>query len=192
MKSILRPDDPYFEAQQEFVTILRGLAWRSILEVGCGFGWHLKAIREAFPERRVHGLDFSASQIAQARDYLGSATGLFQADASSLPASDASYDIVFTSGLLVCIHPDRVQRALGEIVRVARASVMTLEYAREHVRSPQARATMAEAAWHGHLFGTLYPAAGLELVHAAPCAAFAAEPDRVPLSLFHGRKAGSA
>jgi SAM-dependent methyltransferase len=189
--SILRPDDPYYVAQQEFLDALAAFEWRSILEVGCGFGWHMKALRERFPDRRVHGVDFSFSQLRQAAQYLQSTRGLVQADASTVPFASDRYDVVFTSGLLVCIHPEGVAAVVTELARVARASVMTLEYAREHVASPQARATMDTAAWHGHRFSALYAEAGLVVERAAPFAAFAAQPERVPLSFFHGRKGGA-
>ena len=113
---------------------------------------------------------------------------MLQAGAAALPFADGAFDIVFTSGLLVCIHPDGVQAVMQELARVARRSVIALEYAREHVTTPTARETMEAAPWHGHRFRELYAAANLDLVRAEPFAAFAAEPDRVPLSFFEGRR----
>src|SRR5262245_52439941 len=61
--SILDASDPYHRAQGEFIERLRSLDWTSALEVGCGFGWHLKALSGAFPGRRLAGVDFSFSQL---------------------------------------------------------------------------------------------------------------------------------
>jgi SAM-dependent methyltransferase len=191
VRSILDPDDPYALAQREFLDSLGHIPWRSMLEVGCGFGWHLRALAAEFPGRHAAGVDFSYTQLQQAREYAGPVVGLAQASADALPFADGAFDIVFTSGLLVCIHPDGIDRVVRELTRVARHSVMTLEYAREHIVTPQARATMASAAWHGHRFSDVHRRAGLDVVRAAPFAAFAADPTRVPLSFFHGVKGRS-
>jgi ubiquinone/menaquinone biosynthesis C-methylase UbiE len=188
VRSILDPSDPYFLAQQEFVAGLGRFEWSSILEVGCGFGWHLRAVHGAFPGRRAAGVDFSAAQLVQAREHAGEAVWLAQAAAGALPFPSDAFDVVFTSGLLVCIHPNAIDAVMRELVRVARRSVITLEYAREHIVSAAARETMEGAAWHAHTFSEIHRRAGLRIVAAAPFASFAADPDRVPLSSFHGVK----
>lgn len=187
--SILTDKDPYYHAQQEFLRQLRAIAWDSALEVGCGFGWHLRAIRRQHPEQRIAGIDFSFSQLRRGRRYLnGSGILLAQADAGRLPFADNAFDLVFTSGLLMYIHPTRLPDVLNELARVARRSVMLLEYAREHMNSPVRQALMEQAPWHGHRYGTALARAGLRLVQMFPFQAFEAYPHRIPLSFVHGEK----
>jgi len=85
VQPILSDDDPYHQAQQEFLAELAALPWESLLEVGCGFGWHLHAIRSQHPDRRLLGTDFSWSQLARARSYLAADRILLgQADLSQM------------------------------------------------------------------------------------------------------------
>jgi SAM-dependent methyltransferase len=189
VSSILDPADPYFAAQQDFLDSLRSEAWTSILEVGCGFGWHLRAIAGAFPGRRAVGVDFSLSQLQQGRDYLaGSGAQLAQADAARLPFADDSIDIVFTSGLLMCVHPDRLIDMLRELRRVSRHAVIAMEVAHEHIDSPARRSIALSAGWHCHSYAAALPQAGIRLQHSMAFRSFASSPDRVPFSFFRGVK----
>ena len=188
-RPILDPVDPYYQAQKVFLDRLQGMEWTSALEVGCGFGWHLKAIRCAFPERRMAGLDFSFGQLQQARTYLADrSVGLFQSSAFSLPHRDRAFDLVFTSGLLVCIHPDCLPDVMREIARVTKRHVVLLEYAREHIETPEQLAIMQTAAWHGHWFGPALEGAGLHVEESFVFPSFANDRGRVPLSCFRATR----
>ena len=183
-------DDPHYQSQRELLDELRGFEWRSLLEVGCGFGWHLRAIREAFPSATLAGVDFSASQLRRARTYVGDAARVFlgQADGASLPFRDGSFDVVATSGFLIYIHPQEMPRVLSELRRITRRSMIVLEYAREDMDSPHRRELFDRAPWHGHTYSELLRQAGLRVVRHARCRGFDAHPDRVPVSYFLAEK----
>lgn len=55
-------------------------------------------------------------------------TESWNCDAFNLPLSDNAIDLVFTSGVLIHIHPDKLGKAADEIVRVAGKYVLCLEY----------------------------------------------------------------
>jgi SAM-dependent methyltransferase len=186
---ILDPADPYHAAQRLFLEKLREFGWTSILEVGCGFGWHLRALRQTFPDRRIAGLDFSFRQVQEARRYVDDgAVGLWQASGLQLPHPDRSFDVVFTSGMLVCLHPDRLAAALGELRRVSRQSVIAMEYAREHIDTPERVAIMRAAAWHGHLLADALAQAGMDVRESFPFPSFDSQTHRVPLGFFHAAR----
>jgi len=190
VRSIFSEGDPNYHAQQEFLDALSGIEWDSALEVGCGFGWQLRAIRRRHPEKRIVGVDFSFSQLRRGLDYLnGSRVSLGQADARRLPFADGTFDLVCTSGCLIYMHASVLPAALAELTRVARRSVVLLEYAREHMDSPARRVLMEGADWHGHNYTPALAQAGLRLVNAFRCLAFERHPDRVPFSLFLAEKA---
>jgi SAM-dependent methyltransferase len=186
---ILDPADAYSKAQRQFLAELAKLRWDSILEVGCGFGWHLKAIADQFPSRRVVGLDFSFIQLLKSHDYLaGSHANVCLGSAFQVPFSPDSFDVVFTSGMLIYVHPKQLQGAIAELRRVAHRSVITLEYAREHMNTPERLAIMNDASWYGHIYGTALQAAGLNAISSYPFESFETDGNRVPLSFFHATK----
>jgi len=82
---------------------------KSILEVGCGTGHWLAAIKS--PTRRVFGLDLSMGMLQKARER---ESRLVRASAEYLPFRDHSFDLVFSVN---AIH--HFIRA-GEFVREAR------------------------------------------------------------------------
>jgi SAM-dependent methyltransferase len=90
-----------------------GLAGTRVLDVGCGPGWYVEALRRA--GATVAGLDGD-------RDALSGAArrpaGLVLGDAGRLPFPDASFDGVFCSNLLE--HAADTDAVLGELVRVLR------------------------------------------------------------------------
>jgi SAM-dependent methyltransferase len=93
----------------------------SILEVGCGYGKQLRRLREVVGCELV-GLDFSPTQLALARDYVGEDRGihLVLGTGARLPFADQTFDLVLTSAVLLH-NPPRVAEAMRhEVVRVAR------------------------------------------------------------------------
>ena len=187
-ESILEPGNPYFLAQQEFLRLLENISWQSALEAGCGFGWHLRAIRQSFPARTVAGLDFSYNQLREARAFVADpSVRLWQASAFSLPHQDNAFDLVFTSGVLMCVHPDRLADVLRELARVAKREVIVLEPALEHIDTPARLRIMHQASWHGHCFtparGCGSAGRGSVSIHVVRL-----DPSCIPLSLFRAIK----
>lgn len=94
-----------------------------VLEVGCGVGAELQILHRRFPQAHLTGLDFSAAQLAKARELLRAdlATGameLHQGSAYELPFPDASFDGVCL--IWVLEHLSDPVRALREARRVLR------------------------------------------------------------------------
>ncbi len=93
----------------------------SILEIGCGYGKQIRALR-ANLEAPITGVDFSATQLAMARAYLEGAERVDFALASGgrLPFADKSFDLVMTSAVILHNAPPLAEAIRREIVRVAR------------------------------------------------------------------------
>jgi SAM-dependent methyltransferase len=93
----------------------------SVLEVGCGYGKQLRALREHL-DVPLYGLDFSASQLDLARGYLQGLDGitLIRGDGAALPFPDHSIDLVLTSAVILHNPPEVAEAMRREIVRVAR------------------------------------------------------------------------
>jgi len=93
----------------------------SILEVGCGYGKLLGAIRER-TDARLAGVDFSATQLGSAREFLSDAgrVDLFLGRGDRLPFADGSFDMVVTSAVILHNPPEVADRIRREVIRVAR------------------------------------------------------------------------
>lgn len=98
----------------------------SILEVGCNAGNQLLCLHE-MGFTRLSGLELQSDALTQARARVPSA-GLKQGSAFELPYPDMSFDLVFTSGVLIHIAPTDLPVVLREIHRVSRRYVWGFEY----------------------------------------------------------------
>ena len=109
--------EPYIFPTIEFPGCAR------VLEVGCGVGAELQILRRRFPQAKLTGLDYSAAQLAKARELLHAdlATGqieLRQGSAYELPFDSGEFDGVCLVWVLE--HLARPERALREANRVLR------------------------------------------------------------------------
>lgn len=109
---------------EEFLGFLpRGL---KVLEVGCNVGVQLAFLREmGFQD--LTGVDVNQKAIQQAQKNLASVKIIF-GSALALPFLDNSFDLVFTSGVLIHIAPKDIKQALGEITRVSKRYIFGFEY----------------------------------------------------------------
>ncbi len=112
----------------EILKCLAGAPPSSILEVGANIGLNLRALRRLTaatffavePNERARGVLVEERVVDADKALDGISTRI------ALP--DASVDLVFTSGVLIHIHPDQLLPSCREIHRVARRYVVCIEY----------------------------------------------------------------
>ena len=99
---------------------LSGLAPRVVVEVGAGEGRITERLRERFPSATVVGLDLPDADLQ--REWRGVEVPMFAGDATRLPFTDASVDLVVA--LEVLEHVPQPRRALDELARVCRGAAV--------------------------------------------------------------------
>ena len=127
----LRGGEEYFREQEDQPARTERSNWlaqrvasyqpTSILEIGCGYGKQLRAIRSLIDVPMV-GLDFSPSQLNLALTFLEvlDQLDLILASGLELPFPDKSFDLVLTSAVILHNPPADAERIRKEVVRVAR------------------------------------------------------------------------
>lgn len=76
-----------------------------VLEVGCNIGLQLRLLEKANAGLELHGLEPQSYAIERARE-LAPHRHFHQGNAFALPFADGTYDLVFTHGVLIHIHPN--------------------------------------------------------------------------------------
>jgi ubiquinone/menaquinone biosynthesis C-methylase UbiE len=95
------------------------LAGKDVLEVGCGTGVHARLLAAAGARVRAVDLTPTAVELTRRRlELAGLEADVSEADAEALPFADASFDYVWSWG--VVHHSERTDRVLAEIARVLR------------------------------------------------------------------------
>jgi SAM-dependent methyltransferase len=163
----LRGGDDYFREQEGQLTRTARAEWlaeriaryrpTSILEVGCGYGKQLRALRRYLDVPMV-GVDFSPTQLAQARDYLRGQPdiALVLASGAALPFRHRSFDLVLTSAVILHNPPAQAERIRREVIRVAaRLTAHNEDTDRSYNR-------------YGYDMAAWYRAAGLAVAESGP------------------------
>jgi len=123
-----------------------------VLEVGCNIGTQLMCLqRMGF--RNLYGLELQEYAIrkSQAR---AKGIEMIQGSAFNIPARDSSFDLVFTSGVLIHISPSELPIVLKEIHRCTRNFIWGFEYYSDVTTEVDYRGNR-DLLWKGD-FGKLY------------------------------------
>ncbi len=98
----------------------------SFLEVGCNTGNQLLLLQR-MGYTNLSGVELQPYALEIARTRTRNIS-MAQGSALALPYDDASFDVVFTSGVLIHIAPEDIPRAVSEIHRVSKRFIWGLEY----------------------------------------------------------------
>jgi len=111
------------ELNEEF---LAGLDIDRILEVGCNVGNQLCLLKK-MGHTNLWGVELQdhAVEIARKRT---SGINIVKGSAFDIPHKDGFFDLVFTSGLLIHISPDDIDKVLDEIYRCTNRYIWGFEY----------------------------------------------------------------
>jgi SAM-dependent methyltransferase len=96
-----------------------GLKDKDVLEIGCGTGVHARLLAEAGARLSAVDLTPTAVELTRRRLELAGLSGdVREADAEHLPYDDASFDFVWSWGVIH--HSEHTERVVDEIARVLR------------------------------------------------------------------------
>jgi len=112
----------------EILRVMRGDGPRTILEVGANIGVNLRALSVLTDahKRAVEPNDTARAILVE--DNVVAADDARPGTAASIPWPNASADLVFTSGVLIHIHPDHLEASMRDIHRVSSRWVLSIEY----------------------------------------------------------------
>lgn len=124
-----RGGERYFQEQEavhertlrsEFIASkIRNLAFKSILEIGSGYGKQLRNLAQ--PGIFFAGCDFSHNQLLKAKAYFPElAFRLIEADAEQIPFQNKTFDAVFSSAVILHNEYEKARKIVSEMIRVAR------------------------------------------------------------------------
>jgi pseudaminic acid biosynthesis-associated methylase len=97
-----------------------------VLEVGCNMGIQLGMLRD-LGFWNLFGIEIQHQALKRAKARTPEVL-VAEASAFEIPFADRSFDLVFTSGVLIHIAPDDLRRAMYEIYRCSRRFIWGFEY----------------------------------------------------------------
>lgn len=97
-----------------------------ILEVGCNRGIQLKILDEMGFEN-LWGVEINKSALKIAKE-VNSNFNLVLSSGFDIPFKDSFFDVTFTSGVLIHIHPDDLKCVIDEMYRTSKRYIWGFEY----------------------------------------------------------------
>lgn len=98
----------------------------SILEVGANIGLELEFLRRA-GFSKLTGVEINSYAVEQAKK-IHPEVIVIEGSGFDLPFDDASFDLVFTSGVLIHISPSDVKDIISQMHRISRRYIWGFEY----------------------------------------------------------------
>jgi SAM-dependent methyltransferase len=115
----------YFnEVYSLFYHLSLSLNAKKICEAGCNIGNNLSKFTNDF---QVSGFDMNQYALEKAQKRYPNYT-FKQGSLTEIPFEDNEFDLVFTRGVLIHIHPDDIDKAINELYRVSKKWIFNLEY----------------------------------------------------------------
>ena len=88
---------------------------KTALDIGCSTGWAVQRLGELGVT--ATGVDVAATAVRRGRE---KGLDLHEASATKLPFDDDSFDLVLSTDCFEHLHPEDVEQAVAEAVRVSR------------------------------------------------------------------------
>lgn len=106
----------------QIVRLTRNL--KSVIELGCGSGGNLAALRSLLPQAHLTGVEINASARQHASQHANEVVAASLLDFKAAQPADFS----FTKGVLIHIAPENLERAYTALYGASRRYIMVGEY----------------------------------------------------------------
>lgn len=151
--------------QDMLIEYLRKISFHSFFEAGCGFGWNIRRVKEEFPKNKVGGVDFSSSQLEKSKSYLkGFNLLIANSDICNMPFKDNSFDVGFSLGVFMNIHPEKVEKAVSEMIRVCKEYIIHVEYDENNTKPELKEKRVFKTNIISHDYKSMYTKLGLNVI----------------------------
>jgi len=97
-----------------------------ILEVGCNVGNQLKLLKD-MGYSDIWGIEIQGDAVERAKKHTSN-INIINASAFDIPFKNKYFDLVFTSGVLIHISPNDIEKVLDEIYRCSKKYIWGYEY----------------------------------------------------------------
>ncbi len=128
-----------------------------VLEVGANVGIQLDLLQRLGFEA-LYGIELQAYAVEKSREFT-TGINIIRGSAFDIPFKAGFFSLVFTSGVLIHIHPDDLHKVMMEIYRCSRRYIWGFEYYCEDIEEIDYRShrNLLWKADHAELFMQMFP-----------------------------------
>jgi pseudaminic acid biosynthesis-associated methylase len=118
-------------------SFLGGLEIQRTLEAGCNVGNQLRSLQSINIEN-LYGIELQQYAVEMSKE-VSKGINIIQGSLFDIPFKDEYFDLVFTSGVLIHISPNDINKAIDEIYRTSKRYIWGFEYFNEQYEEVQYR-----------------------------------------------------
>ncbi len=118
--------------QELLLEKLKRLRFKTVIEVGCGYGVQLKAVVDEFEPKLSIGIDLSIDQVLEAGRYLKGYddVGILKYDIINY-TDEIDYELVFCTTVLCHIPPQYIEKAVKNVCKLSKRHIVIVEPTKE-------------------------------------------------------------
>lgn len=123
--------DPEKQLQEEvLLDHLKGMPpFRTVLEIGCGFGRISKLILSNFPDIKEYvAMDMSPDQLETAKKFVGSDKILFVESEIQTLQLDKKFELVIAVSVLLHILPSEIDQVVAKLASFSKGHIINMDY----------------------------------------------------------------
>lgn len=109
--------------------------FKNVLEIGCGIGPNFDTISKYFPHSTFVGVDSDLESVTLGQSYFLNKlqnVNIVQGDACDLSRfENKSFDIVISSAFMLFVPPEKMEKVLSEMLRLAKTAIVIMEQHKE-------------------------------------------------------------
>lgn len=115
--------------REELISVLRGIDFRTVLEIGCGASKNLDKIKKEFPKSIIGGIDINKDAIKFSKNKFFEYKDFFlEGTAENIYWYNKTWDLILTDACLIYVPPWKIRRVRNELLRVAKKAIVMVEW----------------------------------------------------------------
>lgn len=119
--------------QEDFlVSHISNFKFKSILEIGCGYGRYTKILSTKFKPETYLAIDISNGQIEKAREYVNNDEIEFVCTKIQDLKVDRKFDLVFAGEVLMHINFDEIEAVIQKMVSYSKNKIISIDWYNEN------------------------------------------------------------
>lgn len=118
----------YKDQERHLIQLVKVYNFRSILEIGCGFGRYTKILYDLFQPDSYVALDVSDAQLERAKKYVGHAKVDFNCTRVQDFEINKKFDLVFASEILMHIEFEYIEAVIKKMIEFSSNKIITIDW----------------------------------------------------------------
>lgn len=114
--------------QEKSFKLLKNHSFRTILEVGCGFGRYTKIISNLFDFEKYLAVDLSENQIENAKKYVQNTKIEFQCSSIQNLNLHEKFELVFASEVLMHINFNDINNVIEKLCSLSSKKIISIDW----------------------------------------------------------------